>query len=96
MTPGDACTVGTYNGTVNNSCECFCDDADGDTICDTVDVCAGSDDRVDQDFDGVPDGCDICPASSPDDADGDNVCDNIDNCPAVSNADQADTNTNGV
>ena len=51
---------------------------------------------MDQDLDGVPDGCDICPLSAPDDADGDNVCDNIDNCPAVSNADQADANSNNV
>jgi hypothetical protein len=37
-----------------------CADADSDTVCDAVDVCAGSDDLLDADADGVPDGCDIC------------------------------------
>ncbi|MCB9684209.1 MAG: hypothetical protein H6738_00335 [Alphaproteobacteria bacterium] len=57
------------------------DDTDGDTVCDSVDACEGSDDRVDTDGDGVPDGCDDCPLDDPDDTDGDTVCDSIDTCP---------------
>lgn len=35
-----------------------CPDDDGDTVCNTTDRCPGSDDRVDHDSDGTPDGCD--------------------------------------
>jgi len=38
-----------------------CDDADGDTVCDEDDVCAGGDDTVDSDGDGTPDACDEAP-----------------------------------
>jgi ELWxxDGT repeat protein len=34
-----------------------CHDDDGDGVCNAVDVCPGSDDRVDTDGDGRPDGC---------------------------------------
>ena len=34
-------------------------DADDDTVCDDMDVCAEFDDSVDGDGDGVPDGCDL-------------------------------------
>ncbi len=37
-----------------------CIDSDGDDVCDTDDVCPGSDDNVDSDGDGTPDGCDDC------------------------------------
>jgi len=32
-------------------------------------------------WDGIPDGCDVCPADNPDDSDGDGVCDSVDICP---------------
>ncbi|MEW4925681.1 T9SS type A sorting domain-containing protein, partial [Algibacter sp. 2305UL17-15] len=35
-------------------------DSDNDTVNDCEDVCPGSDDRVDTDGDGIPDGCDQC------------------------------------
>src|SRR5512133_625503 len=35
-----------------------CADSDGDTVCDTLDKCPGSDDRIDGDADGIPNGCD--------------------------------------
>ena len=41
-----------------------CVDTDGDTICDAVDVCPGSDDRADEDLDGIPDGCDAWPCGA--------------------------------
>ena len=39
LTPGEVCTAGTNIGTVNNSCECFCDDSDNDGVCDDIDIC---------------------------------------------------------
>ncbi len=38
-----------------------CADDDGDTVCNTLDKCAASDDRLDIDADGSPDGCDDWP-----------------------------------
>jgi len=49
---------------------------------------------VDQDNDGIPDGCDPCPTDPGPDADGDGVClsaPDEDNCPLVYNAEQMDT-----
>jgi hypothetical protein len=37
-----------------------CADADGDGVCDDVDVCLNGDDTLDADADGVPDDCDVC------------------------------------
>ncbi|UCG81792.1 MAG: hypothetical protein JSV60_05845, partial [Desulfobacterales bacterium] len=39
---------------------------------------------------------DPCPYDAADDADGDGFCADADNCPAISNADQADLNGNGI
>ncbi len=36
-------------------------DADGDGVTDSLDVCPGGDDALDGDGDGVPDACDVCP-----------------------------------
>jgi hypothetical protein len=43
-------------------------DTDNDTICDDVDICNGTaiisgsgNDLIDQDGDGIPDDCDMCP-----------------------------------
>lgn len=41
-----------------------CPDADGDTICDVLDICPGHDDRLDADADTVPNGCDLCPGAN--------------------------------
>jgi hypothetical protein len=51
-----------------------CPDADGDTVCDANDICAGSDDRVDTDSDTRPDGCDTCPTNP------DPNCATLNNC----------------
>lgn len=63
-------------------CETPCEtDTDGDGVCELDDVCAGFDDRIDSDADGVPDGCDACPALRGGDGDGDGLCDAVDPCP---------------
>jgi len=59
-------------------------DADGDGWADEFDLCEGHNDAVDQDADGIPDGCDNLI-----DIDNDLVGDNVDNCPLVINNDQA-------
>ena len=55
-------------------------DTDGDGVEDSVDVCAGFDDRVDTDGDLTPDGCDLCPADINNDSDLDGSCDSLDLC----------------
>jgi hypothetical protein len=57
------------------------DDSDGDGVCNSVDKCAGGDDRLDSDGDGVPNFCDTCPTTGSGDSDGDGVCDDRDACP---------------
>lgn len=59
---------------------CSCVDSDGDEVCDEDDACPGEDDRIDPDMDGVPSGCDVCPADPLNDSDGDTVCDSVDEC----------------
>ncbi len=58
---GNPCTI---NDTLNASCNCegiFLEpDTDGDGVCDSLDICNGGDDNVDEDMDGVPDYCDTC------------------------------------
>ncbi len=46
-----------------------CSDADEDGACDAEDLCAGHDDALDHDADGLPNGCDECAAGSDADAD---------------------------
>lgn len=59
---GDPCTI---NDQLNESCKCAGTliDSDGDGVCDSDDICPGSDDKLDVDLDGIPDGCDneFCP-----------------------------------
>jgi hypothetical protein len=63
-------------------CQTRCADADGDGVCDDVDLCALGDDAVDIDLDGVPDACDLCLGYDDAlDADGDAVPDDCDACP---------------
>lgn len=47
-------------------------DSDGDGVCNNADQCAGSDDRVDADHNGIPDGCQDCLLSA--DCDDGNAC----------------------
>lgn len=54
---GDPCTIGeTYDTTCNCSGGVF-QDADNDGVCDVNDICPGSDDTVDNNNNGIPDGC---------------------------------------
>lgn len=56
-------------------------DSDGDGVCDSQDICPGSNDNRDRDGDGVPNGCDICTGDdSTGDSDGDGVCNSDDRC----------------
>jgi YVTN family beta-propeller protein len=79
------------------------DNADGDIHGDACDVCPGSDDAIDADFDTWSDGCDNCPTlynygqedgnfngtgDRCEDRDGDSVLDYTDNCPDTVNAGQ--------
>ena len=48
-------------------------DADADTTCDDIDICAGFEDALDGDADGIPDYCDICVGENGFDGDGDGV-----------------------
>ena len=55
---GDVCTIGEV---YDSSCMCSGGtlvDSDNDGICDTDDQCPGSDDLMDNNNNGVPDGCD--------------------------------------
>ncbi len=79
-------------------CEGFDDnaDADGDGIADGCDPCP-NDDPDDSDGDGLCDSDDACPGADDDvDADDDGFADGCDNCPDTTNADQLDTNGDGV
>ena len=85
-------------GDVCDACpDDFFNDSDGDGVCDSEDLCPGSDDALDTDSDGAPDGCDQCPGF--DDAlDGDNdgVPDGCDNCPQSANPSQDDRDGDGI
>jgi Tol biopolymer transport system component len=50
----------------------------------------------DSDGDGQADCVDACPNDADNDADADEVCGDVDNCPAVPNADQTDTDGDGL
>ncbi len=66
---GDACTV---NDVFDQNCNCvgIFQDSDGDGVCDADDQCPGFDDNIDQNNNGIPDGCDT-PCT---DNDNDGVC----------------------
>jgi len=73
------------------------DDTDGDGFGDLCDLCPGYDDNIDTDGDSMPDGCDKCPGFDDfADFDGDTVPDSCDNCSEVENADQSDTDEDGI
>lgn len=61
--PGDPCDEGDpciINGTYDEECNCVGEmpDSDGDGVCDTDDQCPDSDDNLDENSNGIPDGCD--------------------------------------
>lgn len=64
-------------------------DDDDDGVANDADACPGFDDNLDEDGDGVPDGCDG-------DDDGDGVADDDDNCATKPNPGQADLDGDGV
>ncbi len=63
-------------------------DADNDGVSDADDVCPDSDDTIDVDADGIPDGCDDLI-----DSDGDGVSDDLDRC--AGNDDTIDVDADG-
>jgi hypothetical protein len=82
----DACPY-VYAGVPNDIDRDGCiDDLDADGVPDDQDLCPGHDDNIDDDLDGLADGCD----DYPDDSDNDGVINSIDNCPANANANQTD------
>ena len=67
-TPGASCDDGlacTTNDVYDADCNCagIFQDTDADGVCDQDDICPGSDDTLDGDNDGTPDGCDTCDGS---------------------------------
>lgn len=69
------------------------DDDDGTLNCE--DLCIGSDDRLDLDLDGRPDGCDRCPGQDDrEDVDSDGIPDACDQCPDLD--DTADFDRDGT
>ena len=90
------------NGQIDEDCTCI--DSDGDTVCDTEDVCEGFDDLADADADEIPDGCDLCFGdNATGDIDNDGICDSDDGCPEDANKSEpgdcgcgiADTDSDG-
>ena len=60
----DPCTV---DDLFDMDCNCVgtFSDTDGDGVCDADDQCAGSDDNIDDDNNGIPDGCEDCIVGDP-------------------------------
>jgi hypothetical protein len=102
---GDACDLCPSDFTNDSDGDGLCDsadpcpldpnnDMDGDGLCANVDPCP--DDPNDSDGDGACDSADLCPLDASNDADGDGICGNVDNCPTVANANQTDTDGDGI
>lgn len=70
-------------------------DSDGDGIGDACDLFPDDRDN-DTDGDGLASHLDDCPYDAGPDEDGDGICRSIDNCPHVMNADQTDSDHDGV
>jgi len=70
-----------YAFTVLVNDEPVCLDADGDGICDSLDLCDGNDATGDSDGDGICNDVDACEGDDASgDSDGDGVCDDVDAC----------------
>ncbi|SYZ73626.1 exported hypothetical protein [Candidatus Zixiibacteriota bacterium] len=69
--------------------------ADGDSYGDACDACP-HDAQNDVDQDGICGDVDPCPLDPLNDVDHDGKCGNVDNCPTVANADQKDTDHDGL
>ncbi|RIA10063.1 PQQ-dependent dehydrogenase (s-GDH family) [Flavobacteriaceae bacterium MAR_2010_72] len=57
---GDDCTI---NDVYTEACDCVgtYTDSDGDGVCDADDICPGFDDTIDENMNGIPDGCEtVC------------------------------------
>ncbi len=64
------------------------DDSDGDTVCESVDICTGDDATGDTDADGVCDDTDLCTGDdATGDTDGDGICNDSDDCDGDNTAD---------
>ncbi len=85
---GSGGEAGTTGGTGGEDTPC--DDADDDGVCDGEDVCAGGDDLLDTDEDGVPNYCDDCAGDNGEDADSDGVPDDCDICDGGDDGDDED------
>ena len=59
-------------------------------------ICGCGVSDADSDSDGIPNCNDACPNDPGNDVDGDEICAYDDNCPTVSNANQADTDGDGI
>ena len=70
------------------------DDDDNDGVPDEEDQCPGFDDSIDENENGIPDGCDETPVI--DDQDEDSIPDEVDNCPETYNPDQVDNDEDGI
>ncbi|HEY0737308.1 MAG TPA: thrombospondin type 3 repeat-containing protein [Herpetosiphonaceae bacterium] len=97
-------TASDTAGVVDNDFDGIADDTDldddNDGLGDTTETTVGTDPLdADSDNDGVLDGADGAPldptSTGSSDVDGDGVADGSDNCPAVSNASQLDTDSDG-
>jgi len=81
--------TGTCEVTSQNECESLL----GGTYLGDFIYCGANEDT---DSDGFVDVCDNCPNDPLNDRDGDGVCGDVDNCPDDANADQADSDQDGI
>ncbi len=82
---GDMCTI---KDEYNSSCVCegIYSDSDLDGVCDAEDLCEGYDDNIDENLDGIPDGCE-----TDDDCKEGDLCEDGDPC-TVNDTYDADCN----
>ena len=87
---GILCFIGsTYQVISGTFCNCtggFFSDLDGDNVCDPLDQCPGSNDHVDANNNGIPDGCENCE---------DYITENLQNLITVDRSANINITTNG-